>query len=225
MRQAMALYYRELIKSLGLQIVSTDFRHYGYSVYNMVVAHYPSFEWMPWNFRQVPTGYWLEAQNQYDYLALHASKRLGVKCLEDWYRVTTNDFTSHVRGFSMVAQYYKFSVIDMLNHLFPAFDCQPWKFSNVNRNYWQVTWNVINYILYAERELNIRHVTDWYSIGPKKLHSLHGGGLLNTQFGGSLVRLLEFVYPTKQWIPWRFGKFAIMRLNGLLTARYPCFLD
>ncbi len=52
--------------------------------------------------------------------------------------------------------------------------------------------------------LGINDYNDWYTVGYKQI-LLHGGGSLLQQYGGSLFRALQAIFPQHQWTSYRFS--------------------
>jgi hypothetical protein len=60
---------------------------YKWSNYQMLSTLYPKFEWLPWRFDKCPNNYWENLKNQRQFIEW-AGKELGVKDMNDWYKVT-----------------------------------------------------------------------------------------------------------------------------------------
>jgi hypothetical protein len=54
---------------------------------------YPNHKWLPWKFQKIPWGFFREQQNCLEFLEWLASS-LGVKNLEDWYRISPTEVQS-----------------------------------------------------------------------------------------------------------------------------------
>ena len=65
---------------------------------------------------------------------------------------------------------------------------------------------------------DIREADDWYKIKNDDLLSLGGSGLLH-EFEYSLPKLLNSVYPEKQWDPIKFAKSPIKFWTKLTVQR------
>ena len=51
--------------------------YYDGSLYQLLVAQYPTYDWLPWKFERVPRGYWSDISNQRKYMEW-VSKELKV---------------------------------------------------------------------------------------------------------------------------------------------------
>jgi hypothetical protein len=56
------------------------------SMFAMLSAVFPEFDWLPWKFPQVPKTYWDNVNNVRKYLNW-VGNQLGIKELKDWYQV------------------------------------------------------------------------------------------------------------------------------------------
>lgn len=78
--------------------------------------------------KRLPKGF-LEDQTNKQQVADTLAKRFHIKFWEDWYNVTTRDI--HSRGGAGLLTYYNHSPVRLLKSLYPYYDWQPWKFSQV----------------------------------------------------------------------------------------------
>ena len=70
----------------------------GGSVYRLVQAYLPKFDWKPWLFQTAPNRFWKSVENRHAYL-VWLGKQLGFQNAEDWYQMTQEHFkTNHGRG-------------------------------------------------------------------------------------------------------------------------------
>lgn len=59
---------------------------YKESIAKMVTSVYSEYEWLPWKFRACPRNFWNDVNNQRKFMEW-AGKELGIKSMEDWYKV------------------------------------------------------------------------------------------------------------------------------------------
>jgi len=97
---------------------------------------YPEHDWKLWKFGSLPKRFWnpIENQRQYfDWLKLH----LGYSDMEDWYKVTIEDFHRN-GGSQLLHRYYKNSLPTALQTVYPEHHwdldrwCQTNKLANQN---------------------------------------------------------------------------------------------
>ena len=60
---------------------------YNRSLYSLLSAVYPDYEWLPWRFQRNRTYYWSDSKNWRTFMEW-AGKKLNVKEMKDWYNVT-----------------------------------------------------------------------------------------------------------------------------------------
>jgi hypothetical protein len=51
--------------------------------------------------------------------------------------------------------------------MYPDFKWLPWKFVGCPPNYWENEENRINFVKWAEKELKIKEIKDWYKVTSK----------------------------------------------------------
>lgn len=131
-------------------------------------------------------------------------KKLGVKDMSDWGKITTNQVKSHDP--SLLSRYNNSLRKGLLN-LFPGMiklnfvsllEVQ-WRdewFVNgqVERGQWDKSENVRNFLEEIAKQLGIKKPSDWGKVSISQFIRLNGGTLIR-KFHGSLLRLLKFTYP------------------------------
>ncbi len=61
---------------------------YKKSPFLLLSAVYDKYEWLPWKFQSVPSGFWEEETNQRKFIEW-AGKHFQVKEMSDWYKIST----------------------------------------------------------------------------------------------------------------------------------------
>ena len=56
------------------------------SISKLLTVIYPDYEWLPWKFK-CPQNFWDDIKNQRKFIDW-AGKELGIKDMNDWYKVT-----------------------------------------------------------------------------------------------------------------------------------------
>jgi hypothetical protein len=59
---------------------------YNYSIPKLVTSLLPSHKWQIWRFSSLPLTYWLDKENQREYV-LWLGDHLGLKSHDDWYNI------------------------------------------------------------------------------------------------------------------------------------------
>jgi hypothetical protein len=70
-------------------------------------------------------------------------------------------------GFSLLKNKYNESVSLLLTTVYPNYDWLPWKFSIIPSNCWDDMKNHCTFIHWAEKELKIKEMSDWYKVTQK----------------------------------------------------------
>lgn len=165
---------------------------------NAKYASLDSPEWVIWS--RLPAYFWDDEENHKRYIKWLA-KELGISKLEDWYQITSRDFTSR-RGYGFL-EYYEHSAFVALKKHFPKYDWKPWLFPQAPSGYWHDLNNCFTYVRWFEKQKEFRSIEGWYSITQDDVYDLHGSGLMD-HFDCSVQRLITAVYPDHDWKPWLF---------------------
>eukprot|EP01125_Pyxidicula_operculata_P020777 TRINITY_DN7777_c0_g1_i1.p1 TRINITY_DN7777_c0_g1~~TRINITY_DN7777_c0_g1_i1.p1 ORF type:complete len:419 (-),score=47.22 TRINITY_DN7777_c0_g1_i1:95-1351(-) len=173
------------------------------SIYELVKDVYPNKVWLPWKFHHSPKKFWMEKENQHDYIKWLESQ-LNISSPDDWYKVTTSDVKRN-NGTSLLSL-YSHSVYVLLKNVYPEVDWDPWKFKRVPKH---IIWSnpdfVREYILKIKDHFNVVDKNDWYRISRLQLIKNKYGRLL-MEFG-NLGKALKFVYPNEEWNQEEFSLF------------------
>jgi hypothetical protein len=62
---------------------------------------------------------------------------------------------------------YDSSILQLLATVYPEYEWLPWKFPQCPRNYWDSIDNQKNFMEWAGKQLNIKEMSDWYSVSIK----------------------------------------------------------
>lgn len=66
-------------------------------------------------------------------------------------------------GGSGILKHYDGSLSNLLSLNYPEYDWLPWRFAQLQKNFWTINHQK-NFIKWAERELKITNMSDWYKI-------------------------------------------------------------
>ncbi|HCS52150.1 hypothetical protein [uncultured Rubinisphaera sp.] len=207
-------YMRWLAKELGYkktedwyQVSKQDFHvrsgggllanYYHDSPQQAVLAHFPEYEWRPWLFRSTSQGFWQDKKNRLAYMDW-LGDHLGLKSLEDWYKVSRSHFhTNH--GGGMLANYYGDSVFRALREYAPKKKWVPWRFATVPQGFWKEQKNRQTYLRWLGKELGYDKPTDWYKLTRQHFSENHGEALFATYYNGSIMKALKDYRPSQKW--------------------------
>ena len=169
-------------------------------------------EYIGYNGKRLPAGYWNNKQNQKNYMEW-LGKKLGYTTMEDWYKINKSIIMNN-QGAGLISNQFNSSYIKLLNSVYPNYNWLEWKFQLTSRNYWGTnsrnkkinkvnTANVKKYIDWLGKELGYTTMEDWYKITQKIISENHGVGLLSHYYAGSIWKLLISVYPNYNWLEWK----------------------
>ena len=127
--------------------------------------------------------------------------------LEGWYHVKRSQIED--RGSSyLLREYYRGSLFQLLNTIFPFNEWQFWKLEDVDESerklYWMDTRNQRHYFEWLQRELQLETPKDWYQIQTLDDVQFKISSVLEN-FEGSLPQALQSAFPEFDWHFWRFS--------------------
>ncbi len=164
--------------------------------------------------RDRPNGFWQNDYNVREYMT-RLQAVLGYQVIEDWYKVSQRDFMSNDGGGLM--NRFNASPVQLLEHIYPEHQWLPWLFNRSPSSTWKSDSTINSYMMWLGQRLNYITMEDWYNISKNDLVNNHGGGLMD-RFSGSPTKLLQYVYPEHQWVPWLFIRAPqdIWKNNGMI---------
>lgn len=184
-------YMQWLGETLGIRepsdwyrVTNQDFRdhgggafliHYDSTVSAAIKSYLPQYDWKEWMFDKTPKGFWQERKNRRRYITW-LGEQLGFQTMEDWYRVTTDDFQAHYGN--QLLKLYGGSPVAVLQDCFPRHAWQEWKFARVPVGFWGDLNNCKRYILWLGDKLQVRSPQDWHRVRRREWLENCGGGLL-----------------------------------------------
>lgn len=143
------------------------------SMFKLLSAVYPTYDWLPWKFDTVPRNFWNDITNQRKFMNWVANE-LEVNKMEDWYGVSNKvnigvSFVLTIKklidlGGCTILNQNDGSLFKLLSVIYPETEWLPWKFDNAPRNYWNDITNQKRFMNWAAKELEIKNMEDWYSV-------------------------------------------------------------
>ncbi len=169
--------------------------YWGSSTLEAVRDCFPQYDWKPWLFTQVHSGFWDSPANLRSYMDW-LGQRLGYRRSEDWYEITIHDFLRN-RGGTLMNWHYRGSPASAVIDLVPAQEWCEWKFRRVPPGFWDAAENRWRYLRWLGREMGFRRTKDWYRIKARDLVRRHGKELL-TRYPSFYDLMREFL-PQLDW--------------------------
>ena len=156
----------------------------------------------PWLLGRVPAGFWDHLENRVSYLRW-LGQQIGFRCPEDWYQVRQRHFKANC-GCGLLANVYRFSVLEAARELYPEYNWLPWRFGGVPQRFWQSKANRHAYMKWLGEQLGFQNQADWYRVRKVDFYRHSGGGLLANYFHDSPQKALQDYLPEADWKPWLF---------------------
>lgn len=132
-------------------------------------------------------------------------KQLGYKELDDRYKVTVEDITKH-GGQGLLKDYFNGSPSEALKAMYPQHNRMMWRFGQVPKGFWEKSTNQREFFDWLGKQLGYKKLDDRYKVTQEDIKNYGGRGLLNEYYNSSLTKALIAVYPTQNWMLWRFGR-------------------
>jgi hypothetical protein len=175
--------------------------HLQQRAWDPVNARYASLKNPEWvTMSRLPLFFWDDDHNHKRYVKW-LGMQLGFKKPEDWYAVTSKDFTDR-RGHGFL-EYYEHSYFRVLEVHFPKVEWKPWLFQQAPNGYWHSIENCAKFVRWFECQRGFTSLDGWYGMTQDDVYELHGAGLMD-HFDCSVQRLVRAVHPNHDWKPWLF---------------------
>ena len=189
--------------------------NYGYGAYHsygsvpdLLKAFLGSSFPNPWKLNEAPKGFWEVKENQKLFL-LDLGSKLNFKKPEDWYSISSKNIHEH--GGRGLLKHYG-SMVEAIIQIFPDYKLLKWKFIRKERNYWGSYQNQKDFILWMVQELNIKKLSDYYSISGQ--HFIEYGGItLLHYYGDSPGKCVKEFFPELNLNIAEFDKASKSQLN------------
>jgi hypothetical protein len=123
---------------------------------------YPEHSWVLWKFQKVPVSFWADITNQRELLD-SVGRDIGVKTLEDWYKIPLSKITSSL-GATFVYHRYRGSKIKLLQTVYPEFAWDYSKFSKKKNVHWTDISRQRQAFDEAFTTLGLSKMEDWYDV-------------------------------------------------------------
>jgi len=151
-----------------------------------------------------PSGeYWQNPKNSRKWLE-RVKKKLGYKCMDDWYNVTVHDINNN-DGLSLL-KVYNNSPSKALVNAYPEHNWQLWRFKTQPRSYWDNMMKdnkeALRMMDWLGDKLTVTHLNDWYRVSMQQLQAW----VSHINSSTTLVHLLRMCYPQHEWEVQLFSK-------------------
>ena len=113
-------WYHVTVQTLVEHHGATLVARYNYSVLDILREYLPAYDWKPWLFRRIPSGYWDNPGNRHSYL-VWLGQELGFRQPSDWCRLTADDVV-RTGGGTLLSAVYGCQLAALLRERFPDYD-------------------------------------------------------------------------------------------------------
>jgi G:T-mismatch repair DNA endonuclease (very short patch repair protein) len=148
-----------------------------------------------------PLNTWKDITQQKQYIEW-LGKELGYKSMEDWYKITKDDFSKNYGG-GFLQTSYNNNYQELFKAIFPEYKWLPWKFNLTPKNYFTKQENLQSYMKWLGKELEYNTMEDWYNLTTPILEKHYGYSLL-TLYNYSVPSILKHTYPDYSWVTYKF---------------------
>lgn len=134
------------------------------------------------------------------------AKALSIREQEDWYGASVKQMSTPGTG-GLLYGVYKGSPARMLQTLYPEFQWQPWRFSKVPAGFWGLLVRQRQAVENLAVKLQVQNWEDWYHVTVDQVKSHRDSGvatLLRMDYGWSIYRMMEALFPEHPWEPSKF---------------------
>lgn len=206
-------------------------RYFSGSFVDALQVLYPEHEWLPWRFPKVKAGYWDDAAAQrafFDWCAI----QLQIQSFEDWYAIGGKQ-VEKMGGKYLLEHYHRHSLATALRAVYPEHSWNDSKFIFRSKTFWETSqssrspedastgtsaskpsgwWSdpqnlqqIIQTICHAKGISQTETPSDeLYSVTSEDIIKAGGGSALRHHFASSPVKLLKCVFPSHNWLEWKF---------------------
>jgi hypothetical protein len=144
-------------------------------------------------------------------------KELKCNSISDWYKICNKD-VEKFGGSGLITKYYNHSIKPLLEYVFPNEWFVPWLFTMVPQGYWNSLENLELYLDWLSEKNGYRKIDDLYKLRTEHFKTNNGLGVLK-KFKGAIQKILEFVYPEKEWLPFKFNHTVSGSLQDIKTHK------
>lgn len=186
------------------------------TVSSFAMSMYPQHDWKVWKFERHPHGMWKTTtsseddhknskknhliQREYmDWLG----RQIGVKTMEDWYEIGTEDLLKH--GGSGLLVMNNWSATAVVKSVYPEYPWLGWRFRSSSKRYWENVDNQRQFMDWLGKQLGIAQWQDWYKVTRAQIGE-NGGWAIIHRYNGSPSSILTTVYPQFSWELWKFDR-------------------
>lgn len=175
---------------------------YGGSRSKLLPQIFPEHSWVLHRFKTVQP-HNLNVKENDRYLVNRLGKKLGLKRMEDWYKVTWKEIQDN--GGTHLLRKYGSSPSELIQKVYPEYPWVSQRLQTFPKGYWNSEENQKDFLDWLGKKLGFVKVEDWYTITGKEIKEKGGSGLIR-KYRESPFKLLQAIYPQHSWNVQRFKK-------------------
>ena len=160
-----------------------------FSLYELLIEAYPSFDWKFWMLSQAPTKIWNKLENRKKFFDWFLKKVKINKSTDEIYNITTPMIAQY--GGGRLLTYYK-SLPKLLKKLLPNRKIDLKKLRNPP-GYWLIYENQRKELLKLGEKLGFKNMKDWYGLKQDDLINNRLAGLYNIYQGSPTKVVTKFL--------------------------------
>lgn len=174
------------------------------SPYKAVASAYPERNYMPWDFKRVPSSYW---NKDTGVLAVKWLVETKLQLNEDELKEQLSQKLFKDNGLNgMLNRCFDFSPYKAISTAYPEKDYKPWEFNICPMGYWDDINNGIAAIKWLiEKKLKLSDYELRNSLSLKLFDDNNLSGMLNVCFDSSPYKAICAAYPERDYKPWEFN--------------------
>mmetsp|Transcript_20022 Transcript_20022/g.22278 ORF Transcript_20022/g.22278 Transcript_20022/m.22278 type:complete len:688 (-) Transcript_20022:161-2224(-) len=170
-------------------------RHYGGSMYMALKTIYPEHSFQFWKFKRTTTTGDISGDQEREFFE-YARENLQINNLNDWYKVSKTRL--HRIGGGQILQKYDGDLCAALQAVYPDHEFVPWKFRRTTKGLFTNIDVVVEFLKWAEKDLEIDDPEEWYRISRSQWDEI-GGGALWTTYRQNLFKAFDILYPEHEF--------------------------
>lgn len=173
----------------------------------LLMALYPEYEWQPWKFQRGIAMTTTQIKENRIIFFDWASKKLGLKEMDDWYHVKPEQLEHISEGVEFLRKLLRGSLSKALMEAYPHHTWLEWRFATVPKSFWSDRENTQRFFEWLQRDiLKLKSMSDWYNVSYNDVAD-HGGIRLLQIHKFSLPAALREAFPTHTFDEWRFQRW------------------
>jgi G:T-mismatch repair DNA endonuclease (very short patch repair protein) len=168
--------------------------------------------------QRVPNGFW-DNKEAVDCYIIWFKLNYNIEKDDDWYNIRAEDIVENEA--SGLLSRYNHSLINLLKAYYPHKEFLPWKFRQVQKNYWKNIDNKKYCLDWLIKKLNYNTYEDYYNLSLNMFCNNECARLVGC-YQDSTYELLNDLCPEYKWKAYKFGQVPILHWKNPINRREWC---